>query len=198
MSVRLPGSGSLANGLLGALLATLVLLSPAANAGKKEDLAEGFRLLQEMDRLVAKGAWGGVERAYINLCALDGMPVSPEVHLLAAQASRQRGDLTTTWVRLKRVLEIDGLHEAAHLQIATIEVNYAYVTVKIHRRWKGDRTLEALDLGFTPEYHTVVGLARGSLEETGRYDGLLPLGRYRLGYEDFEVIGGLPVDILVK
>jgi len=180
------------------IVAIPLLFSTPVPAATPEDTAEAHRLLREMDKLAAKGAWAGVERSYESLRALEDVEVAVETHLLAASASRQRGDLTETWRRLNRVLELDGLHEDTHIQIATIEATYGEVSLKVHKKWRGEAPLEARDLGFSPEHHTALEKARAALADRREYDGLLPLGRYSLGTELFEVIGGPRVEVLLK
>lgn len=181
------------------VLASLVglLWASPAHASQKEIQAEAVRLVQQMDKLAAKGAWTGVERAYEQLVSLK-VPVAVQIHLMAAQAAQSRGDQTEAWRRFLRVLAVDGLHAEAHLQLATIQATYGEVTLTVHKKWSEPVTLEAKDLGFDPEHFSALEKASSSLEEERTYHGLLPLGRYTLGPVAFEVIGGPPVAVLLK
>ena len=54
------------------------------------------------------------------------------------------------------------------------------------------------DLGFNPEYRIAFTHAQEALTEDGRYEGVLPLGRYQLGEVAFEVFGGEPLVVKVR
>jgi hypothetical protein len=179
------------------LLASLLLATPAL-AGNAANKAEGIRLTQEMNNLATRSAWTGVGRSYERLLALAGVTVEIETHLLAAEASRNQGDITQTWRRLHRVLQLDGLHAEAHLQIATIEATYGEVTLRVRNKWTGEAALIGIDLGFSPEYHIALDQAQRELDADGIYNGLLPLGRYQFAHVHFEIIGGPPVSVNLK
>ena len=184
--------------VLRALILALVVLVPSAFAGGTSHKAEGVRLVQEMNKLAARSAWLGVGRSYEQLVALPGVPIDIETHLLAAEASRNQGDITETWHRLQRVLLLDGLHPEAHLQIATIAATYGEVTLTVHKKWTGEVSLTGIDLGFSPEYRIVFERAQQMLDAERIYHGLLPLGRYQLAFQHFEIIGGPPVHVTLK
>ena len=91
-------------------LSTLLLLSFPVFAQEtrqlspsevKEYTAEADRLSGEIRTLSGRQVWAGVERKYGQVSKL-GVPVSGEIHLIAAYAARERGDLLDVYERLSR------------------------------------------------------------------------------------------------
>ena len=106
--------------------------------------------------------------------------------------------MVVTWRRLNRVLQIEPLHPDAIYQRAVIEASYGQVTLKARHKPDAPPALLGEDLGFNPEYRIAFTHAQDALTEDGRYDGVLPLGRYQLGEVAFEVFGGEPLIVKVR
>jgi len=75
-----------------------LLLASTAVAQDEAMLAEQERLQKELQALVAREAWYGVERVYQHLIEMesDGMRVTYAEHMLGARAAQQRGDVVST------------------------------------------------------------------------------------------------------
>jgi len=178
------------------LLATLLPSSSAAEPWRNN--AEARRLVTEMNDLARRNAWAGVSQTYERAIALPGVNYDSAVHWLAAEAARNEGDMVITWRRLNRVLQIEPLHPDAIYQRAVIEASYGQVTLKARSKPDAPPALLGEDLGFNPEYRIAFTHAQEALTEAGRYEGVLPLGRYQLGEVAFEVFGGEPLLVKVR
>ncbi len=166
-------------------------LPVAAVAAPADDSAEVARLGHEMERLAARGAWDGVDRAYraIEALRLRGAAVPASLHLLGAHASQARGQMSDTWKRLMEARKLEPV--LATLEwLSRIEVAYGPVDLVARKGWEGFAVLEALDPGMAPDERSTIQAAKDALRDERRYNGLLPLGRYRVGDQTFEVIGG--------
>lgn len=179
--------------------AWLGIAAPATWAGpSREARAEAVRLADELPRLARKGAWTGVERGYLQLLALerDGQAVSHDAHVLGAQAARARGDVYETWLRLQRALAVENDLDT-RTWLATLEATHGRVVIEVSTLARGEVTLESLDPISDPDAARTVARAATELSERRRFDGLLPLGRYRVGSAGFDVYGGPTVALSV-
>lgn len=165
------------------LLFLLLAAPPAAEASE----AERTRLTQEMGKLVARGAWKGADRAYTELTALEGAELSYDEHLLGAQIARTLGNTNDTHQRLKAAEAIDPTEEV-YVELAQLFAAYGLVEIRVTRK-AAAHELSALELPFDGAMVRTIEAARDQLRETRRYQGLLPLGRYRIGEHRFDVIG---------
>lgn len=175
-----------------------VLSCSSALATPWSEDAEARRLVQEMNDLAERNAWVGVSRAYERVLALPDVDLDTATHWLAAEASRNQGDMVMAWVRLNQVLSVEPLHSNAIYQRAVIEASYGEVTLRTPGGPDPTPVLMGEDLGFNPEYRFAFEHAQEALDEFGRYEGLLPLGRYQLGEVEFEVLGGDPLMVKVR
>ena len=184
--------------LLFIVIAVSLGLSIPAMAGRTAEEAEVLRLITEMNKFAARNAWSGASRTYNSLLLVPGAEIDMETHLLGVQAAKSDGDVVATWRRVKHILTLAPLNEDLIMQMAQLEANYGPVNLKMHNRFDGDPTLKGQDLGFNPEYSAVFEYAKDAILKQGVYVGPLPLGRYDLGHEHFEIIGGPEVVLLVK
>lgn len=184
------------------MITTLLLfLGPFAHAGPND--AEALRLSDEIVRLAQKTAWTGVERKYGELESLKKVEVSGHVHLLGAQAARQRGDVAAAYVRAQRALQVDPsdqeVVDEASRWLADFLVNYGQVEIQLSVGFKGEPTVQALDgAGFNPKIRQSMAVVETHLVRDRHYAGFLPLGRYRIGQTDFDIYGGPKVEVFVK
>jgi len=178
-------------------LLALLLTGPALGGGA-ENKAEAHRLSQEMTKLAERNAWSGVARAYAALVAVPGVEVDVDQHLLGAHASQSAGDVNSMWQCLNNAVEAAPLHEDALMWRATLMATYGEVDLKIHKAWENEIALLGVDIGFNPEHRRVFESAQKALDEDRGYTGLLPLGRYQLGHEKFDIIGGPLVKVTLK
>lgn len=155
--------------------------------------AEMRRVSEELDKLATRNQWPGVERSYLSLATLaadHGLLLTHEQHLLGAAAAAARGDVQEQWRRLlaaqkaERRLETQG-------QIAVIEATHGKVTLTISPFVKNTPILEVLDPPGPSDQRTIDAV-RQQITDRRRFEGLLPLGRYRLGGLTFDIDGGPP------
>jgi hypothetical protein len=153
-----------------------------------EQEARAVQLESEMSQLAARNAWAGVEKAYLERVSLGG-ELPPDVRQLGADSARALGDPWTSYQRLLPVIAAQPDNEVAHRQMAELRERYGRVTVR--RVELTPIELSVAVVPFLPDERSCVDFAIGVLHETGGFDGLLPLGGYRLGDHAFTVIAGL-------
>lgn len=154
------------------LLATLVT-SAAAGEIEASAQAEYVRLSDDLDRLMQKNAWAGVERTYAKMAEL-GIPLSFEDYVAGAHAARQAGDVTAARERLTHA---NALREERDVLDWLWEMDSQYGQVSL----KGDLgavTLAAVQMPFDPLMAKSVQFAEAKVAETGVFEGFLPAGTY--------------------
>jgi hypothetical protein len=169
----------------------LALLAPApalagGDAPSPVDEHEFRRLAAEIERLAARNAWAGVERAYAPLADAP-FHVGAGVHLAGARAARDRGDLATVRERLRLALDLEDLPEIRDW-LARIESAYGAVVLLGD---PGRVTLAAAHVPFDPEQAAAIRFAAATIAEAGSFEGLLPEGRYAFGGLDLAVRPGI-------
>lgn len=165
-----------------ALLPLLVALAGPATASE----AEHYRLGQELRRLAERNAWKGVERVYEQMVALGELKARD--HLLAYQAARARGDVEVAWARLERALAAEGepeTLEAARSEREALGARFGRVTIEVVPPRLD--VLVAYEAPFATEEREALERARSTLLAAHRFEGLLPVGRYMVDGEVFEV-----------
>lgn len=162
----------------------LCLLGPPAAASD----AERYRLGQEMQRLAQRNAWRGVERVYADLVKLGTVEVRH--HLLAYQAARTRGEIDLAWKRLDLALaagqdsddpimeEVRREHEALAERFGRVSITVVPPRLAV---------LVSYEKPFAPEERGSLDHARTRLMADQRFEGLLPVGRYMVDGEIFEI-----------
>jgi len=164
------------------LVLMLLLAAPLAHAGKKSaHQAEVRRLFEDAHKFSDRGAWAGVERAYLQMLTLEkkGAALTHDMHLLGAKAAETRGDIYSAWERLKRAQLIESRMDTL-TWLATIEATYSRFEIEIHSSYQGEITLTSLDPLFDPVHRNTLQAAEATLQQNRYLEGLLPLGRYRL------------------
>ncbi len=188
--------------LLQATVSLFVLTLPQhSTAGKTADAAELKRLAAEAEGLAQRGAWTGVNRSYLALAELQskGTPVSSELHILGARAAQELGDLKETYLRLVRARQAqDGLSDEIEMWIAKLDSEYQLVHIVALPSWKAPLTLVNKDMSFVPAHKSTIDKAITVLEAEREFTGLLPHGRYTVGPENFELIGGPRIEVVLK
>jgi hypothetical protein len=140
------------------------------------DVAEYRRLSQELEKLITRNAWAGVERTYLALVA-TGVPPSFEDHLAGAHSARAIGDVLDARNRLIAANEIREDHAVVDW-LWDIDSNYNRVFLACD---VGARTLEPGEMPFDPNQRRAVEFAQNELATTGIFDGYLPSGQYAFG-----------------
>jgi len=182
------------------VICALLLASPAHAGKKTAQQAEVRRLYEDATRLSDRGAWTGVERAYLQMLTLErkGAELGHDHHLIGAEAAQNQGDPFATWERLRRAQEVESRMETLTL-LATIEATYSRFQIEIHPSFDGEITLTSLDPLFDPLHRATLEAAEATLQENRYLDGLLPLGRYRLAEEvALESYGGDPQQVVLR
>ncbi len=159
------------------LCVLLLLASPAASAGKTpEVIAEARRLTGESEELAQKGAWGGVERTYLQLVALDrkGAKLTHDAHVLGAHAAQNRGDPLTTYERPKAAIDVEMKLETLAWK-ADIEATYSRFgfVVEVAPGYQGSLQVKALEPLFDPVHQQALQRFQATLEEQRFADVLL-------------------------
>jgi hypothetical protein len=178
--------------------ALLLLLGPTdVFAGSAK--AELQQLDEEVRLLVAKNAWTGVERIYLQMAPLEsrGVHLEWDHHLWGALAAQARGDVLSTWQRLRAAEAVESREESL-VWLATLEATHGRASIELSPLVFGAVTLETLDPVVDPTAQKTIDLASRLLTETRTFDGLLPLGRYRLGVVRFDIDGGPLIRVRVE
>lgn len=181
-----------------ALTLALLLTNPAS-AGKRENEAEAKRLTQEMERLASRNHWTGVERNFITLSALasKGVDVPKYAYLLGASSAKSLGDAQSAYERLMAADRL-GSDDDTQYGLAELYANYGWVELSVAASWKDPLEIASLEPSFDPTFARTIELASKKLSSERSYVGLLPIGRYRVGHERFDVDGGPKVQLALK
>jgi hypothetical protein len=175
------------------LLPVLAFARPKPEVPESSHQAELKRLDEEMHKLATRNTWSGVERSYLAMLTLSeehALALTHEQHVLGAQAAQARGDVQEQWSRLKAAQQVESDLDTQGW-IAMLEVTHGQVSLSVSPFLREAPTLEVLDPP-DPGAMRTIEAARAQLADRRRFEGLLPLGRYRLGALQFEVDGGPP------
>lgn len=136
------------------------------------------RLSQELEKLVSRNAWAGVERTYIALLA-TGVEPSFEDYLAGAYSARALGDVASARSRL---IAANAKREdrAVVDWLWDIDSNYNRVLLACDI---GQVELQPETMPFEPNQRKAVEFAQKAIVEKGFFDGYLPQGRYVFGKE---------------
>jgi hypothetical protein len=163
------------------LFALHLLVSPAAAAQISLDdpavtAAEVDRLREELGQLARRNVWVGVDRTYREMEALAPDRLVANDHFVAAQAAAATGDTWLVTTRLRAALATG--EDVAGVREWLTEIARRYGRVQL----TGDH-LEAVRPPFAPDEAEAVRHAAATLEAEHHFDGLLPVGKYRVGDE---------------
>jgi hypothetical protein len=159
--------------------------------------------LQQLDEdvriLVDKNAWSGVERAYLQMTPLEarGARLTWEHHRWGALAAQARGDVMATWMRLRAAEAVES-HEETLTWLATLEAGHGRAVIELSPLVFGEVAVESLTSQPDPAAQRTITSASATLSQTRVFDGLLPLGRYRIGAVQFDIDGGPLVRVFVE
>jgi len=181
-------------GLLSMGLTGLAVAPAWAGTHEQGELA---RLLDDMESLAERQVWNGVDRRYEQMMELEGVSISREIHLTAAQASRSLGDMHATFERLERAASIKPTEE---IEVWMREIQEEYARVELILEPARSVDLEAEVMPFAPAQRQQVELAISAMKQDGYFLGMLPEGAYFMGGERFEVVAGVDtrVDLSLK
>lgn len=165
---------------------------PSASEGFEQ--AEHVRLSVEMERMAQRLAWKGVERKYQELLEL-GQPLTLSDHMHGAYASRELGDMSACYLRLKAAAEIEATKEIIDW-LWDIDNNYGHVVLVTSPPRLA--VLKAAVIPFDPNQRNAIESAVQSVREDGDYSGLLPLGEYVFAGQGFKIEPGITVRIEIS
>ena len=178
---------------LSTLLLFVALGGPAHASGDVVD-AERTRISGEMDKLVQRQVWAGVERKFAELEALE-VDLSVDDYLNGATAARELGDVQSTYLRLKAAARIKGSKEIVDW-LWDIDNNYGHVElVSVPAR---SAELTVATPPFDPNQRKALDAAVRMAKQDGVFDGMLPKGDYVFAGQKFSVEPGISVRIEVS
>jgi hypothetical protein len=166
-----------------------------AFAGKpdpKQAQAELMRLTQDLSSLSKRQHWMGVERIYEKILAIEGAHIHYEVHRLAADASRARGDMAATLDRIERAVKLETHDEDLRL-MTSLQENFGRVVLETTPRRPA--VLSRDEMPFPPDQRLQIKTAMVACDKEGYFRGMLPLGLYRLDNQVFEVTNGTTIQV---
>jgi hypothetical protein len=176
------------------------LLIGPAEAGKSTEqvqspevlAAEHNRLSGEIRSLARRSAWKGVDRAYDGISLLQ-VTMSWEDHLYGAHASSELGDVAEAYDRLYAAVQlrpekvlVDWLWDLDH--------SYGRVSIEV----PGRGTLAAEAIPFDPVQRKAVELAIENCGADGRFEGMLPAGRYTFEGKELVVEAGDETALVIE
>lgn len=166
---------------LGLTLAGPALVGHAdalAGSCSATDGAEMTRLREEMGKLAAKNAHGGIIRAFEHMLKLhksDKCEVKAGDYTLAAGAARGTGDIASAIAWLAA--------GGASSEVADLKARFGQVAIK---EKAGDLVKDG-GMPFPPDERAAIEAAASAVKATGKFSGYLPVGKYTLGSKTFEV-----------
>jgi len=178
-------------------LALSILIS-SANAGNAETkapefsaehlLAEHHRLSGEIRSLARRSAWKGVDQTYARISLLE-VDMTWEDHLYGAHAASELGQVAETHRRLLA---------AVHIKPEKVLVDWLWGLDQSYGRVKlsaeAPAVLSADSIPLDPVERKAVERAIESCEQTGSFDGMLPMGHYQFNGEVVKVEAGQRVE----
>jgi len=175
------------------MIVALLTIPPAA-AGKDVVQAEHERLVDEMENLVARQIWGGVERKYKEMQKLE-IELSQDDHLNGAYAARELGDMAAVYERLKKASQIDPSKEVIDW-LWEIDSNYGHVELVTVPSRSADLAIE--EMPFDTSQRKAVEIAVSAAKDDGTFSGLIPKGSYTFAGQTFMIEPGVSVRIEVS
>lgn len=190
-STLLPQRSTSSRSLVALVLLSLgCLLTPGVASAC--DMAEKLRLTEEQQKLAARNAWSGVERAYEALSATK-CEFDYTNQFLGAESARFLGKVYEQSERLKLALAVapDSVGEEGdpkpgiQSSIEAIEASYSRVEIKGDPRKRP--VLSRAEMPFAPDQRKAIEWAQTVVAETGSFKGMLPFGDYVVGDLPFKV-----------
>lgn len=177
-----------------AFLFIALLHTPPAAAGKDIVQAEHERLTDEMESLVQRQVWSGVERKYQEMEKLD-IELNAVDHLNGAYAAREFGNMAAVYERLKKAAELEPSKEIVDW---LWEIDSSYGLVELITVPNRSAALTTEELPFDTSQRKAVEIAIEAAEKNGHFTGLIPKGTYSFAGQPFMIEPGLSVRIEVS
>ncbi|MEQ1507768.1 MAG: hypothetical protein ABMB14_36405 [Myxococcota bacterium] len=146
------------------------------DASADVELGEYVRLSEEIERLALKNAWPGVERTFVQLLE-TGVHPGFDDWLRGAQAARTRGDLAAVRERLAAA---NALREDPAVLDWLWDIDSRYGPVSLRCDPGSFLTLDVDATPMDPDLQRAIAFGRAAIHRDCAFDGLLPIGEYRL------------------
>jgi hypothetical protein len=146
------------------------------------------RLSEELETLVSKNAWVGVERTFQQLLA-TGVPLSFDDWVRGAESAKAVGD---TAAMRQRLLSANTLREDRRVLEWLWDLDQHYASVQLLCDPGSYFELQAGVLVLDPDVRRAIEHARSRIHDSCTFEGMLPAGSYTLHDSTFEVIPGRP------
>jgi len=164
-------------------LLVLFTLALSAPSWARESVDE---IRTELVQSVNQNRWAQAERAFDQLSDANAKLTQAD-WIMGAQAARALGDMTSARERLVQSLKQED-NEAVREELAAIDAEWSSVSLKLPGRHEGAVPLRPRMPFVDPVQRLCLEAAKKLLQDTGQYQGLLPIGGYRFGEGEFEVL----------
>lgn len=178
--------------LIRALSIALLLSGPAL--AKDATQAEHDRLSEEVERLVQRQVWSGVERKFVEMEKLN-VQLTQQDFLYGAYAARELGNVMAAYERLYSAKELGASREIIDW-LWDIDRNYGHV--ELHTVPRRSAELAAELMPFDVNQRKAVEVATLTAHDDGGFIGLIPKGNYVFAGQPFSVEPGVSVRIEVS
>ncbi|MFT7518362.1 MAG: opacity protein-like surface antigen [Kiritimatiellia bacterium] len=176
------------------LLSTLLALTgvvavsavPTTALAQADKQAERLRLEEEMKKLAQRNAWAGVERKYTELVALKlDLPFGD--HQMGAQSAKFLGKTYEVYTRLELAMKKKASDGIA-TELKALDAGYGRIDLQGSEKFL-PAVVPAV-MPFAPDQRKSIEWATTVMTNTGSFKGMLPVGKYTVAGQDFEVIKG--------
>ena len=163
-------------------------------APKSANEAEYERLVSEMSRLSKTQNWGVVNKRYDELEKL-GMEIKVNDLLLGAQAAQEIGDIFAAKERVAAALI---LREKKSTREWYTQLDNEYGHVTLIAKSKGNRSLTQQTMSMDPIKGRSISYAQEKLQDDGEFTGMLPVGEYDFGGQQFTVAAEMSIHLEIS
>jgi len=157
------------------------LSAPKASQVTAFKKAEYNRIAERMRRMSAKGNQKATNRLFAQLEEL-GVPLAFAELLIGAQVYRSRGNVAAAYDALKLAARTNGTREVIDWLVA-IDEQFGRVDLRVGSSKKQADATRLTSSGgglLLPDQKAAIAFANKKLVNEGVFQGLLPLGSYRL------------------
>ena len=160
-------------------------------------MAEYQRISADMEKLSKRQIWEGVEKQFVKLEALS-VSIEYNHYLLGAQSSQEMGNIYVALQRLKRAKGIKK-RQSTQDWIDNIEREYGLVNIEVSSRRKR-KTAKIIPANppLDPVKIGAINFAQQQIVSEGTFYGMLPLGKYELVGQKFELSTGLTISLKIS
>ena len=165
-----------------------------------EGSGEARRLTEQLRGYIDRSAYPAADRTFRAMSELNGVKLTADDLFMGAESARALGNMNACQERLLAAFRLAlneevKIDERARAWLA--ELNDSYGRVDVYS--KGAGTLAPEMQPFQSDRRAAIAHADARIAETGRFEGLLPVGSYTWGKSDFVVeAGSEPVKIKIK